>query len=226
MQIEICAPNYVIAKEACFAGADRLEICQNLISGGTTASFAFVEKCMTELHLPVRVLIRPRAGNFNYSKDELEIMIRDIEMCSSLGVEGVVTGALTNEGKFDLRSNSRLREAAKNIKCLFHRGVDLLPMNDIHDIKETGFDGILCSGSPEGVSRGKERLLQIHKAFASDIEIVVGGGVNEENIAWLKDAGFDQIHFSCQVQVGDKRNAYDYRFEFDFNKWEKLKDLA
>ena len=81
MIVEICANSFESAVAAQNAGADRIELCTQLAFGGLTPSPHLIKKVISELFIPVHVLIRPRKGNFCYSKKELNIMKNDIEFC-------------------------------------------------------------------------------------------------------------------------------------------------
>ncbi len=103
---EACVGNYNEAVKAEKLGANRIEFCDNLLEDGTTPSFGNIKKAISNLKIPVMVIIRPRGGNFEYSKDETEIMIEDIKICKELGVHGVVIGAL-KDNKIDLDINKK-----------------------------------------------------------------------------------------------------------------------
>ncbi|HZD85369.1 MAG TPA: copper homeostasis protein CutC, partial [Gemmatimonadaceae bacterium] len=76
------------------AGADRIELCENLSDGGTTPAMRLIAEVAERTRLPVFVLIRPRAGDFVYSDDEFDQMVHDTELVGRLGIAGIVTGAL------------------------------------------------------------------------------------------------------------------------------------
>ena len=96
MILEICANSYQSAKNAQVAGAQRIELCQELSVGGITPSYGLIKEVITDLTIPTFVLIRPRSGNFVYTDEEFAIMKSDIEQCKALGVHGIVSGVLNN----------------------------------------------------------------------------------------------------------------------------------
>ncbi len=98
---EVCVESFDEAVRAVEAGATRIELCENLSVGGTTPSFGTIRKCLDKLSVPVMVMIRPRGGNFIYSRDEFEIMQEDILLCKELPVTGVVFGLLDEKGNID-----------------------------------------------------------------------------------------------------------------------------
>ena len=53
-------------------------------------------------------MIRPRGGDFCYSKDELEIMSQDIESLKKFGANGFVFGCLSPDGSINIEANKLL----------------------------------------------------------------------------------------------------------------------
>ena len=89
------------------AGADRIELCDNLGEGGTTPDGELVAAIVEGIRLPVFVLIRPRAGNFVYSESEFDVMIRDIELTRTMGIAGIVSGALDVKDRVNVSKHAR-----------------------------------------------------------------------------------------------------------------------
>ena len=79
---EFCAENLTDIEAALNAGARRIELCDNLACGGTTPSAGVIEQAIALVHAyegaSVRVIIRPRGGDFVYSKSEFKAMETDI----------------------------------------------------------------------------------------------------------------------------------------------------
>ena len=92
--LEICADSAESAIAAEKGGATRLELCQNLIIGGTTPGPKLFEIVRHAVEIPVHVLIRPRFGDFCYSDYEMEQIKEEIKMFRELGADGVVIGVL------------------------------------------------------------------------------------------------------------------------------------
>ena len=124
MTLEICVDSVESARAAVAGGATRLELCGNLIIGGTSPSPYLIE-AVQKLDVPVRVLLRPRFGDFLYTPSEQEILYKEVELCRSLGVDGVVIGALCPDGTLDVPFLSSLVEAAGPLGKTLHRAVDL-----------------------------------------------------------------------------------------------------
>ena len=124
MTLEVCAHSFESALAAQKAGAHRIELCNELSLGGITPSYGLLEKVMSELTIPVFVLIRPRSGNFAYSPAEVTIMLKDIALCKEMGVQGIVCGALTEDHHIDEIITQALVEASRGMEFTFHRAFD------------------------------------------------------------------------------------------------------
>ena len=109
--IEGCVDSYASALAACRGGADRLELCGQLVIGGVTPSPAMLEQVLRDCPVPVNVLIRPRFGDFLYTDAEMDQMCREIDLFRRLGVNGVVIGALTPDGALDMEKMRRIRQS-------------------------------------------------------------------------------------------------------------------
>jgi copper homeostasis protein len=98
--------------------------CANLAEGGTTPSYAHIKKCREAFDIALFPIIRPRGGDFLYTKDEFEIMKNDIKLCKELGCEGIVIGLLNMDGTIDMTRTSELIGLAYPLEVTFHRAFD------------------------------------------------------------------------------------------------------
>ncbi|MEE2937700.1 MAG: copper homeostasis protein CutC, partial [Planctomycetota bacterium] len=121
VQLEVCIDSFTSAVAAQTGGADRLEVCGALASGGTTPSYGLVEQCVEELGLPVMMMIRPHDGGFVYQSSDIDTMLKDIRVAKSIGVHGVVFGVLTSKRELDQASCQRLMDATDSLETTFHR---------------------------------------------------------------------------------------------------------
>jgi len=199
MIIEICANGFESAQIAQNAGAQRIELCTNLSVGGLTPTYGEIEKVVSELNIPVHVLIRPRSGDFCYSESELTQMLRDIAYCQQLGCAGVVSGVLTSEGKIDRVATQRLITATNGMEFTFHRAFDECSdwENGFNFLLSAGVTRLLSSGQQPKAINGIELLKTLKEIAQDKLQIMPGGGVNTQNVAAFKVAGFDMIHFSA-----------------------------
>ena len=123
--LEICVDNVESAIDAQNAGADRVELCNNLFEGGTTPGFGTISSARNNLSIGLHVIIRPRGGDFLYSDLEFDIMRREIDMCGECGVDGVVLGILNPDGAIDIERTAKLIEFARPMSVTFHRAFDM-----------------------------------------------------------------------------------------------------
>jgi copper homeostasis protein len=202
MKFELCAASLEairIAKEFNF---DRIELCQNLEQGGITPSYGMIEYAIAH-GIETHVLIRPRPGGFNYSEDELEVMLREIINCKEMGAAGVVIGALTESGEIDEDILSQIMIKAKGMEVTFHRAFDdCIEWEKAMDILiEHKVNRILSSGLSRNVEIGMPILEQMMAYSAGRIEIMTGGGVSAANVSKIaKELCPNAIHFSGTVK--------------------------
>lgn len=204
MQVEICVNSIQSAVNAKKGGAERVELCQNLNEGGTTPSAAAIEYCVHQLDLRTHVLVRPRPGNFVYSPEEMEVLLRDIELCRLMGAQAVVVGFLTAEGDIDVEKTRQAVEAAGEMEVTFHRAFDECRdwRRGLQDIIACGCDRILTSGQRPTAFEGRETLREMVQAAENKLVILAGSGVTPANVAQLiKESGVSEVHGSCKHQV-------------------------
>jgi len=201
--IEVCVDSMESARAAVRGGADRLELCANLIIGGTTPSPYLIQEA-SALGVPVNVLIRPRFGDFLFSQDEKEEQIESIASLKRLGASGAVVGALTPQGDLDLAFLRACREAAEGLHLTLHRAFDVCrnPEEALLQAMEIGFDTILTSGQKKTAAEGAGLIARLVELAGGRIAIMPGSGVNSRNIAALRgQTGADVFHLSAKKTV-------------------------
>ncbi|MGN6207261.1 copper homeostasis protein CutC [Asticcacaulis sp.] len=185
-------------------GADRVELVAALSEGGLTPSVGLM-KLGGECGCPTRAMIRPRAGDFTYTADELHIMHSDIVAAASCGLEGVVLGANLTSGALDEAALKSLVMHAKahGLAVAMHRGFDLVPdpLEALEIAISLGIDTILTSGGGQTAAEGVEGLAALVKQAAGRIEILAGKGITAENVGPILDAGIAAIHASCNAPI-------------------------
>ncbi len=184
---EACIENYAEALAAQKAGANRVELCENLAVGGTTPSYGTIKICVEKLEIPSFVMIRPRGGDFVYTAEELEIMKTDIDICKQLGVPAVVFGLLTADGQIDEANTKELIERARPMQVTFHKAFDELsdPLAGLETLIRLGADRILTSGTKAIAAEGTKILNQLIKQANGRITIVAAGKVTQNNLLEL-----------------------------------------
>lgn len=199
MIFEICASSFESAKNAQQAGAQRIELCSELGVGGITPSYGLIEKVMQELTIENCVLIRPRSGDFTYTEEEFDVMLRDVDFCRKMKCKGVVSGVLLADGQIDIPRTKRLIEAAGEMDFIYHRAFDCTPnpKEALLALKELGVKRILTSGQKKSALEGLDMLKSFQEIAQGTPTIMPGGGINPQSILRIKEAGFTEIHFSA-----------------------------
>ena len=149
MKIEICVDSAEGVAAAERGGADRVELCDNLLEGGTTPSAGCIKLARKLSRILIHVIIRPRGGDFFYSDTEMEVMREDIRIAKSLGADGVVIGCLTRGGAVDIPKTQALLAEARPMKVTFHRAFDMCqdPRRALEDLATLGIERVLTSAA-------------------------------------------------------------------------------
>lgn len=202
-RLEVCVDSVESARNAWRGGADRLEICSNLIIGGTTPGVSQFKQIREACDLALNVLIRPRFGDFLYTDAEFRMIAEDVQMFKELGADGVVVGCLKADGFLDLEKMKILRQKADGICMTLHRAFDVCkdPYQTLEEATALGIDTILTSGQQNHCMDGRDMLAELIRLADDRIEILVGSGVNAEVIETL----MDEIHASSFHMSGKRR---------------------
>ena len=200
MLVEICCDGLEAARVAVGAGADRIELCTDLACGGITPPHEILDEAVT-LGVPVNVLIRPREGDFVYNDSEIHHILFNIAYCGNVGVNGVVIGALTDDGRVDIPLCKDIVDLARSygLSITFHRAIDRTAdiMEALDDVLSLGVDRILTSGGAESAPEGKEIIKKMVKRAGNKAIILAGAGITPENATELIEyTGVKEIHGS------------------------------
>jgi copper homeostasis protein len=214
MLLEICIDSYASAQAAKAGGADRLEVCGALAIGGTTPSTSLLEQCVNELEMPSMMMIRPHDGGFEYADDDLRVMIGSISVAKSIGVQGIVFGALTADQRIDIEACKRLLDHTEGLETTFHRAIDVAvePLNALATIEQLGFDRVLTSGQLPTAIEGAGMIGQMVQQ-SSTIKILAGSGVNDSNVSELiRRTGVKEVHASASVPTSETQTHGEVSF--------------
>lgn len=202
MIFEVCVDSVEGALAALQGGAQRVELCDNLVEGGTTPSSGTIELTCRSVSLDVNVMIRPRGGDFVYSDLELEVMKLDIQSAKRWGAKGVVFGLLTPDGRIDKQRTGQLIELARPMAVTFHRAFDLCvdPAQALEDLIDLGIERLLTSGHKAGALDGAACIRTLVEQAKGRIIIMAGGDVNIGNLAQIvARTGVSEVHFAALV---------------------------
>ncbi len=184
--LEICVDSLASARAAIRGGADRLELCSALAIGGLTPYAQLLRQIRSESDIPIRCLMRPRAGDFLYTGDEIAMMAAQIDDLRKLGADGFVIGCLDKQGDLDGAAMAPLLEAAKGAGLTLHRCIDVSrdPLKTYLDAKSKGIDTVLTSGAAGNCLEGMDTigaLLQLRDR-ENGPEVLIGAGVSAQVI--------------------------------------------
>jgi copper homeostasis protein len=197
--VEACVDSVESALAAAGGGAHRIELCANLIEGGTTPSAGTLAVCRARLAIPIFVLIRPRGGDFLYSAVELAVMLEDIRRAKDAGAQGVVTGVLRADGEIDADRTGELIAAARPMQVTFHRAFDVCreAPRALETLVALGVERVLTSGQAATAPEGTETITRLVRQAAGRIGVLPGGGVTPDNVAALvRTTGVTEVHLT------------------------------
>jgi copper homeostasis protein len=222
--VEICLEDIEGAFAAELHGADRIELCGGLAQGGITPGIGTVVTVLAGVRrIGVQVLIRPREGDFVYSRFELDAMCADIRAVRDLGspdgvAVGFVIGALTPQGAIDREAVKHLLAACEGAPVTFHKAfdatVDLVAALD--ELAELGVDRVLTSGGQATALDGTSMLARLVARAAGRIEVLAGGGVRPGNVVQLvARTGVREVHLRAPVDVPSAAQFRNPKLAYD-----------
>ncbi len=205
-KLEIACFNLESALIAQKAGADRVELCADILVGGITPTLELIQQARDQLTIDLYVMIRPRGGDFVYSEAEFLQMKTTIKTLKELKVDGFVFGILNDDDQIDVVRNKELVDWARPFACTFHRAFDEVSevTQALEEVIECGFSTILTSGTFPNVMKGKEVLKQLVIQANNRIEIMPGGGLRSTNISELDEmVNANWYHTSAITHAGE-----------------------
>lgn len=205
--LEVCIDSLASARAAIGGGADRLELCSALALGGLTPYTALLQQIREESNIPIRCLMRPRAGDFFYTPEEIDLMVRQIRQLKEAGANGFVIGCLTADGDLNDDAMKPLIDAADGTCLTLHRCIDVCcdPIETYLQAGYLGIDTVLTSGASGSCIEGLdtiEKLLDLRDRQKGP-EVLIGAGVNPANIRTIlsKLPHATAFHASCKIML-------------------------
>lgn len=205
--LEVCVDSLVSARNAIAGGADRLELCSALAVGGLTPYKALLEQIRQESDIAVRCLMRPRAGDFLYTAEEIDMLCSQIRELRAAGADGFVIGCLTADGDLDQKAMEPIIAACGDAGITLHRAMDV--SRDLEqtyrDAARLGIDTVLTSGGSANCREGKEMLRKLIalRDCMNGPEVLIGAGVNAATISLLRKElpGAQAFHMSGKCEL-------------------------
>lgn len=188
--LEVCADSLASVRAAIAGGADRIELCSALAAGGLTPYTELLAQIRRESDIDIRCLMRPRAGDFHYTPEEIEMMYSQIGVLKNAGANGFVIGCLDTDGNLDMSAMRFLMDACGDCGVTLHRAMDVSRdlMQTYKDAAALGIDTVLTSGGASSCVGGKEMIAKLI-ALRDEVngpEILIGAGVGAEVIGQFK----------------------------------------
>lgn len=202
--LEICVDSVESAIAAQRGGADRIELCSALLVGGLSPDSALYHNVRRHTDLPVRVLLRPRAGDFCYTGYEFDILCDEVRLFRELEADAVVIGCLTPDGQIDMERMEKLCDLAGGMDITFHRAFDMVRNADeaLEQIKRLGISTVLTSGLSADVEKGKDTIHSLIESAGDKVMIMPGAGVTEKNIGRLaEELPTGAFHMSAKTLI-------------------------
>ena len=214
--LEVCVDSLASARAAIKGGSDRLELCSALAVGGLTPYTELLRQIRQESNIPIRCLMRPRAGDFLYTEEEIQMMAMQMESLRAAGADGFVIGCLTPEGDLDAKAMAPLLEAAKGAGLTLHRCIDVSrdPVQTYLDAGKLGIDTVLTSGAAGSCLQGMAiigTLLQLRDT-ENGPEVLMGAGINAATITKFR-AVFPQARAFHMSGKADTESGMVFRRE-------------
>ena len=210
IKLEICtaSPEDCLAAER--GGANRVELNCGLMLGGLTPSLGSIRESRSAIHIPMIVMIRPRAGGFAYSEREFAVMLRDAELALVESAAGIAFGILTPDGTIDLERCRQMVKLAAGREVVFHRAFDVVPdpLKALDQLMDLGVKRVMTSGQEASAYNGVGNIARYIKHAAGRIEVLPAGGINRFTVAdVVARTGCDQVHASLSTGSKDRSVA-------------------
>ena len=202
--LECCVDSVESAIAAKKGGADRLELCSAPVIGGLSPSQALYRKIREQADIPIRVLLRPRFGDFCYTDYEHEILKEEVRSFCKLGADGIVIGTMKPDGTLNLEQMKELMEEAQGMTVTLHRAFDMCqdPFQTLEEAKRLGIHTILTSGQKNVCTEGMDLLKELVEQAQGKTEILVGGGVDASVLPVLAEkTKAKAFHMSGKVSI-------------------------
>jgi copper homeostasis protein len=200
LTFEVCVDSIESALAAEEGGADRVELCSDLLEGGLTPSYGMLKAARAVVGIKVMAMVRPRGGDFCYSDAEFRVMHHDVGMAKDLGADGIVLGLLTPDGTVDAGRTEQLIALARPLPVTFHRAYDMTrnPFDALNTLIALGVDRVLTSGQEPTVWDGVDLIAELVRRAGPTIIVMPGGGITDRNIGRIVQAtGVTEVHFGC-----------------------------
>lgn len=215
--LEICVESAEGAAAAIAGGCDRIELCAALALGGLTPSAGLVAAVLDVARpagVPVRAMVRPRPGGFDYDAAALALARREAAALLAAGVQGLVFG-VTRGGRLDRQALADWRADLPGgaAGLTLHRAIDVVddPVAAVEEAVALGFDHILTSGGAASAPAGAATIARMVARAGGRLVVMAGAGVAPGNVAGLIAAtGVAAVHGSASEPAAVEDARLDF----------------
>jgi copper homeostasis protein len=227
MIAEIASHTLEAALAAQAGGAHRVELFSSPLGGGVTPSEGAISIARDKLSIDLHVLIRPRMGDFLYSNEEFEVMLRDVSAAKRLGANGVVFGLVNQDGSIDVDRTSELVAASRPMSVTIHRAFDACKdlSRALDDAIGCGVDRVLTSGGEHTAIDGLPTIADLVRRASDQIIVMAGAGIKPDNVRVIVEkTGVREIHAGLRSVVPSPMRYQNQKLSFGspVNEYEKI----
>ncbi len=169
-------------------GADQIELCAQLSTGGLTPDIQMVECVLARINIPVKAMVRNRSGNFNYTQEDLLVMVEQAQQLKDIGIKHFVFGACNHKGELDLNAIEKIADVVFPNPLTIHKAIDVCkhPLKELARLKHLNqIKAVLTSGGKETAVQGADMLRKMIVEAGNDIQIIAAGKVRLSNLKLL-----------------------------------------
>tara|TARA_B100000965_G_scaffold185075_1_gene154500 strand:- start:333 stop:959 length:627 start_codon:yes stop_codon:yes gene_type:complete len=202
---EVCVDNITDAINAVKLGADRIEFCSKIEEDGLTPRTEDLISIKKTVSCPIRVMVRPHSKSFIYNEQDLNEMLKTINLCKKYNFEGVVFGCLDEKMELDIKKIKYLTDLSKPLKVIIHKAIDLTssPLNSLKKLIEIKqINGVLSSGGADSAEHGLDNLKKMIAISPPEFEIISAGKITDQNINFLHEKIQGQYYHGRKI-VGE-----------------------
>jgi copper homeostasis protein len=204
--LEISVESVDAATAAERGGADRIEICGDLSVGGVTPAANLMMGTRANVQVPIFAMIRPRGGDFLYSKEEFAEMRQSIQRTKQFQMDGVILGILTADFRIDVERTQELVALAAPMEVTFHRAFDECwdLRQGIENVIKTGATRLLTSGGKRTAPEALGVLEELIRIAGERLIVMPGSGLHAGNIReTVAQTGAREFHAGLSSVVAD-----------------------
>lgn len=208
MLLEACVETLEEAILAEKLGADRLELCSRLDLDGLSPGPILTQQVVAAVKIPVKVMIRQRAGDFCYSPTEVEAMAQEIKAAHRWGIAGIVLGLLTPDGEIDVPPTKYLAGLADGLSVTFHKAIDESPdlLRSLQTLSGIpNIDTVLTSGGAATAEKGCQILRKMMAQAPPHLSILPAGRITKQNLKHIHQLLGAQAYHGRRI-VGELSN--------------------